>query len=92
MNAGHRVTILCAAFTLVSALAHAQSETTRNNGSPETDSDRRLQEVVVTGSRIEEQLEGVELGLHPRGEGVDVRQRPRVARDHDGALANLFLR
>ena len=52
MNAGRRVTILCAAFTLVSALAHAQNNTTQNTGSPETDSDRRLQEVVVTGSRI----------------------------------------
>ena len=40
----------------------------------------------------EEQVEGVELGLHPRGEGVDVRQRPRVARNHEGVLANLFLR
>jgi hypothetical protein len=40
----------------------------------------------------EEQVEGVELGLHLRGEGVDIRQRPRVARNHDGALSKLFLR
>ena len=40
----------------------------------------------------EEQVEGVELGLHPRGEGVDFRQRPRVARNHDGVLPKLFLR
>ena len=40
----------------------------------------------------EEQVEGVELGLHPRGEGVDVRQRARVARNHDGVASKLFLR
>ncbi len=39
-----------------------------------------------------EQVEGVEFGLHPGGEGVDVRQRTRVARKHDGVLANLLLR
>ena len=39
-----------------------------------------------------EQVEGVEFGLHPGGEGVDVRQRTRVARNHDGVLANLLLR
>jgi hypothetical protein len=38
-----------------------------------------------------EQVEGAEFGLHPRGEGFDVRQRTRVARNHDGVLANLVL-
>src|SRR5687767_2318623 len=52
MNAGHRVRLTCAIFTLVSALAHAQSDTTQNTGSPDSEADRRLQEVVVTGSRI----------------------------------------
>ena len=40
----------------------------------------------------EEQVESVELGLHLSGEGIDVRQRSRVARNHDGVLADLFLR
>ncbi len=52
MNTGHRVTILCAAFIFVSALAHAQSDTAENTGAPDTEADRRLQEVVIMGSRI----------------------------------------
>ena len=32
------------------------------------------------------------LGFHLRGEGVDVRQRTRVARNHYGVLPKFFLR
>jgi hypothetical protein len=31
-------------------------------------------------------VESVELGLHPNGKGIDFRQRPRVARNHDGVI------
>jgi hypothetical protein len=44
-------------------------------------------------SGVDERLvEGVELGLHLSGEGVDVHQRPRVARNHDSAVPKLLPR
>src|SRR5262245_50280703 len=53
MHACHRIAILCTASLLASALAHAQAETTQGTPSPASgDGERRLEEVVVTGSRI----------------------------------------
>ena len=57
----------------------------------------RLGRVLERGEEAEpgvdeEQIEGLELGLHPRGEGVDIRQRASVARNRDPALPKLFLR
>jgi outer membrane receptor protein involved in Fe transport len=53
MHACDRLVILCTASLLASALAHAQAETTQGTASPASgDGERRLEEVVVTGSRI----------------------------------------
>ena len=46
---------------------------------------------MLNPALTEKQVEGVELCLHLSGEGVEIRQRARVARNHEGVLSKLCL-